>query len=99
MAHVLLFSTLTVSMAHAFNCSIPPIYVDMHKRAVHGTSAFEYGTFIGVGTAAQNQSLFPSIRFNETALTDIGYCNGNGTGFGCKDNTTGGFFEKSQSTR
>src|SRR4051812_16925327 len=81
--------------ALAFNCSVPPIYVDVHKRAVSGTNAFQYGSFMGVGSPAQNQSLWPSLRQNETAVADPNFCRGSQSP-GCGI-TTGGFFDASQS--
>ncbi|KAI9807237.1 MAG: hypothetical protein M1825_005955 [Sarcosagium campestre] len=86
------FLTFTV----AFDCTIQPIYIDIHKRAVHGTDDFEYGTFIGVGTPAQNQSLWVSLNHNETSVADQDYCN-HSTLANCSS-ATGGFFEPDQST-
>jgi hypothetical protein len=63
-----------VRVTLAFNCSTPPIYVDIHKRVVHGTDVFQYGSFIGVGTTAQNQSLWPSLSQNETTVANIDFC-------------------------
>ncbi|KAF2140240.1 uncharacterized protein K452DRAFT_230487 [Aplosporella prunicola CBS 121167] len=57
-----------------FNCSLGPIYVDMHKRAVHGTPVYQYGTFLGVGSPSQNQSLVPSLSHNEISVASIDYC-------------------------
>jgi hypothetical protein len=61
-------------IATAFNCTIPPIYVDIHKRLVHGTNVFQYGSFIGVGTPSQNHSLWPSLSQNETSFARSTYC-------------------------
>lgn len=74
----------------AFNCSIPPIYVDIHKRIVHGTDVFQYGSFIGVGTPAQNQSLWPSLRQNETSVAHVDYCE-NSNLQNCERSTRGNF--------
>lgn len=58
----------------ASNCSIPPIFVDMHNRAVDGGVTFQYGLFTGVGSAAsQNLSQWPSFH-NETTVGDLDYC-------------------------
>ncbi|KAE9991815.1 hypothetical protein EG327_010917 [Venturia inaequalis] len=58
----------------AANCSIKPVYVDIHKRVVNGTSAFPYGSFIGVGNPFQNQSIWPSLRRNETSFASSEFC-------------------------
>lgn len=84
-----------VHYALAFDCKILPVYVDIHKRAVHGTEVFEYGTFIGLGTPAQNQSLWPSLLQNETTIADIDFCQSNN--LTCL-NSTGGLFETDQSS-
>lgn len=80
----------------AFNCSVPPIYVDIHNRVVHGTNIFQWGSFMGVGSPDQNQSLFPSLRQNETSVADISYCDHSDLA-NC-DVSTGGNFDPSQST-
>ncbi|QDS68605.1 hypothetical protein FKW77_001142 [Venturia effusa] len=68
-----LFVSLVDSLLAA-NCSIKPVYVDIHKRAVNGTSAFPYGSFIGVGNPFQNQSIWPSLRRNETSFASSQFC-------------------------
>lgn len=97
----LLFSLSTVLLvvppAIAFNCSIPPIYVDIHKRAVHGTDVFQYGSFIGVGSPAQNQSLWPSLSQNETSVAYVDYCD-HSTLLDCRDSTRGDFDPSQSST-
>ncbi|KAI9822503.1 MAG: hypothetical protein M1827_000222 [Pycnora praestabilis] len=92
----LVLVTSLIGSVFAFNCSIPPVYVDIHKRAVHGTNDFEYGMFMGLGTPAQNQSLWLSLSSNETSVADVNFCQqGNITD--CPDGT-GGFFEPGLST-
>ncbi|TLD35477.1 acid protease [Venturia nashicola] len=71
-ATVLLMSL--VESILAANCSIPPVYVDIHKRVVNGTDAFPYGSFIGVGNPFQNQSIWPSLRRNETSFASSEFC-------------------------
>lgn len=52
-----------------------PIYVDIHDRTVDGaTEDFQYGAFIGVAVPYQNQSLWPSLRRNETSFAAKGFC-------------------------
>src|SRR5579862_6082029 len=70
----LLVLVLALEATWAFNCSIPPIYVDIHLRAVHGMTAFQYGSFVGAGTPAMNQSLWVSLRANETTVTSEEFC-------------------------
>ena len=102
MASLVLYLAATVLFAQstvAFNCSIPPIYVDIHKRAVHNSAVFQYGSFIGVGTSAQNQSLWPSLSQNHTSFTDRDYCNKNSTSLkNCPDSTGGFFIQQDSST-
>ncbi|KAH8731762.1 aspartic peptidase domain-containing protein [Phaeosphaeriaceae sp. PMI808] len=90
---IVLFTQSTV----AFNCSKKPIYVDIHKRAVHDSPVFQYGSFIGLGTPAQNQSLWPSLSQNHTSFASHGYCDENSTLKNC-DRSTGGFFNNQDST-
>ncbi|KAF2467883.1 acid protease [Lindgomyces ingoldianus] len=100
MASLLFYFSATVLFSQstvAFNCSKPPIYVDIHKRAVHGTDRFQYGSFIGVGSPAQNQSLWPSLSQNTTSFASSSYCNNNTTLKNCSV-STGGFFDVSLST-
>ncbi|CAI6298799.1 unnamed protein product [Periconia digitata] len=80
----------------AFNCSRPPVYVDIHKRAVHDSPVFQYGSFIGVGSPAQNHSLWPSLSQNHTSFASLSYCS-NSTLKDC-DRSTGGFFQPRDST-
>ena len=89
---VLCFVQLTFA---AFNCSIPPIYIDIHVREVQGTTTFEYGSFFAWGEQEQgrpqNQSLWPSFNDNETTVAGVDYCNGSDDP-ACANNTHG-FFE------
>jgi hypothetical protein len=71
-ALVLLFSLAQV--VYSFNCSIPPIYVDIHKRAVHDSDLKQYGLFVGLGTPSQNFSMWPSLVHNETAFASNDFC-------------------------
>ncbi|KAF2488357.1 acid protease [Lophium mytilinum] len=92
MASLLYFLSASVLFAQstAFNCSKAPIYVDIHKRAVHGTDVFQYGSFIGVGNPAQNQSLWPSLIRNHTVITDSHYCDHSSLS-NCAQSTRGNF--------
>lgn len=85
-------------IASATTCSsVQPIYVDIHKRAVSGSEELQYGSYVGLGSPAQNQSLWPSLRQNETTFaytdfclhSDIRHCT----------NRTGGTIDPVQSTR
>ena len=100
MASLIIYLSATVLFAQstvAFNCSKKPIYVDIHKRAVHDSPVFQYGSFIGLGTPAQNQSLWPSLAQNHTSFASHSYCNDNSTLKNC-DRSTGGFFNHQDST-
>lgn len=99
MTSLLYFSAavLFIQSTEAFNCSKKPIYVDIHKRAVHDSPIFQYGSFIGLGTPAQNQSLWPSIAQNYTSFASHDYCGDNSTLKDC-DKSTGGFFNTQDST-
>lgn len=100
------FASATVLFAQstvAFNCSTKPIYVDIHKRAVHDSPVFQYGSFIGVGTgettsatSAQNHSLWPSLSQNHMSFGALSYCD-KSTLSKCRE-STGGFFSSNQST-
>ncbi|KAI9684202.1 MAG: hypothetical protein M1829_003472 [Trizodia sp. TS-e1964] len=80
------------------DCSIPPIYVDIQPRAVHGSDRYMYGTFIGFGTPAQNESLWPSLVYNETSISSMTYClSGNGSACATGE-SLGGFFDPSASS-
>lgn len=100
MASLLFYLSASVLFAQstfAFNCSQPPIYVDIHKRAVRGTDVFQYGAFIGVGNPAQNQSLWPSLRQNQTAIASINYCDKSNL-TNCAQSTRGNFDPSSSTT-
>ncbi|CAO2647364.1 Nn.00g082860.m01.CDS01 [Neocucurbitaria sp. VM-36] len=100
MASLLVYLSVTVLFAQstvAFNCSKKPVYVDIHKRAVHDSPVFQYGSFIGLGTPAQNQSLWPSLAQNHTSFASHVYCKDNSTLKNC-DRSTGGFFNHQDST-
>ncbi len=57
------------------SCSIPPIYVDFHDRAVDGGVTFQYGLFTGIGSPiSQNLSQWPSLSHNETTVGGLDYC-------------------------
>jgi hypothetical protein len=90
-------SILFASSTVASDCSREPIYVDIHKRAVHNSPVFQYGSFIGLGTPPQNQSLWPSLAQNHTSLASQTFCNQNSTLKNC-DRSTGGFFDHNDST-
>jgi hypothetical protein len=96
MNFLLSLALLFIQTSWAFNCQISPVYVDIHLRAVHGTEDFEYGSFVGFGTPAQNQSLWPSITSNETSIADINFCQH--SKFPNCQNSTGGFFNIDQSS-
>ncbi|KAF2743545.1 acid protease [Sporormia fimetaria CBS 119925] len=99
MASLAVYLSATVLFAQstvAFDCSKKPIYVDIHRRAVHESSEFQYGSFIGVGTPAQNHSLWPSLSQNHTSFATLDYCN-NSTLRNC-DTSTGGRFTPQDST-
>jgi len=100
MASLLFYLSATVLFAQstvASNCTKKPIYVDIHKRAVHDSPVFQYGSFIGLGTPAQNQSLWPSLQQNHTSFASGEYCKDNTTLRNCF-NSTGGFFNPQDST-
>ncbi|KAL6706334.1 hypothetical protein ACN47E_005624 [Coniothyrium glycines] len=100
MSNLILYLSASVLFAQstaAFNCSKKPVYVDIHKRAVHDSPAFQYGSFIGLGTPAQNNSLWPSLAQNHTSFASSNYCKDNTTLQNC-DRSTGGFFAHQDST-
>jgi len=93
--HITTLAVLT-QLAAAFNCSIEPLYVDIHKRAVHGTPVFQWGSFIGIGSPAQNQSVWPSLTQNETTFAGSNFCASSNV-TNCPD-ATGGHFNIEDST-
>ncbi|KAH6638951.1 aspartic peptidase domain-containing protein [Boeremia exigua] len=96
-ASILSATVLFAQSTVAFNCSIKPIYVDIHKRVVHESTAFQYGSFIGVGTApAQNHSLWPSLSQNHMSFGALKYCE-NSKLANCTA-STGGFYDSNRST-
>ncbi|KIW99355.1 uncharacterized protein Z518_11343 [Rhinocladiella mackenziei CBS 650.93] len=59
----------------ANNCSIQPIYIDFHDRAVDGGVSTQYGLFTGIGfPTSQNLSQWPSLSNNETTVGSLDYC-------------------------
>ncbi|KAI1615321.1 aspartic peptidase domain-containing protein [Exophiala viscosa] len=66
---------LLASAVVANNCSIQPVYVDFHNRAVDGGITFQYGLFTGIGSPiSQNLSSWPSLSNNETSVGSLDYC-------------------------
>jgi hypothetical protein len=103
LAFVASAAVLFAQSTAAFNCSTKPIYVDIHKRAVHDSPVFQYGSFIGVGTgetasatSAQNHSLWPSLAQNHISFGARNYCQK--SSLAQCDVSTGGFFSSNQST-
>ena len=94
---ILLISAVSIDAASS--CSPSPIYVDIHLREVNGTSDFVYGSFIGVGTPIQNQSLWPSILYNETYFAADSFCNGVAAEWNCNASTAGGMIVVEKDTR
>ena len=88
---------LLVSSGAAFNCSAPPVFIDIHSRIVHGTPIFQYGSFIGVGSPGQNQSLVPSLRQNETSFAAVTFCDSSNLA-DCAQSTHGNFNPRDSST-
>ncbi|KIW92882.1 uncharacterized protein Z519_06731 [Cladophialophora bantiana CBS 173.52] len=76
MAAVLGAFLLFVSVVAAQNnCSIVPVYVDFHARAVDGGVNEQYGLFTGAGfPISQNMSHWPSFSNNETTVASLDYC-------------------------
>ena len=102
MASFVLYLSATVLFVQstvASNCTKKPIYVDIHKRAVHDSSVFQYGSFIGLGTPAQNQSLWPSLQQNHVSFASNNYCKDTNTTLKDCDTHTGGFFNDRDSDR
>jgi hypothetical protein len=91
MASILLTVLLLTALTSAQqSCNgLNPIYVDFHDRNVNNTETrIQYGLFIGVGTPFQNQSLWPSIRRNETTFSGPDYCGSNSSDL-CMQQTHG----------
>ncbi|KAF2422186.1 hypothetical protein EJ08DRAFT_565208, partial [Tothia fuscella] len=91
---LLLASLQTVALAA--NCSLSPIYNDIHRRTVHGSDVFQYGSFIGVGLPSQNQSIFVSLKLNETSFASSNFCQHSNL-TNCQT-STGGSVDYNQST-
>ncbi len=69
------FLLFVSAVAAQNNCSITPIYVDFHARAVDGGVSEQYGLFTGIGSpASQNLSQWPSFSHNETTVGGLEYC-------------------------
>ena len=79
-------SVCFIASTVAFNCSILPIYIDIHDRSVAASGIEEYGTFIGIGTPSQNQSFWPALSHNETTLAGTRFCS-QGSSSSCQDNS------------
>lgn len=91
MAAVLVAAILLISAALAQDScdGVQPVYVDFHDRNVNNSEhRIQYGLFIGVGTPFQNQSLWPSIRRNETTFSGPDFCDGSGLAT-CSEQTHG----------
>lgn len=88
--HALLALFSLAQVVSSFNCSIPPIYVDIHKRAVHDSEVMQYGLFVGLGTPSQNFSMWPSLVHNETTFASDDFCTSSSPPT-CVDNTHGEF--------
>lgn len=88
--HALLVVFSLAPVVYSFNCSIPPIYVDIHKRNVHESEFKQYGLFVGLGTPAQNFSMWPSLVHNETAFAFDDFCTPSSPS-DCLNNTHGRF--------
>lgn len=88
--HALLALFSLAQAVSSFNCSIPPIYVDIHNRSVHDSDIKQYGLFVGLGTPAQNFSMWPSLVHNETAFASNDFCTPSSPP-ACVDTTHGQF--------
>jgi hypothetical protein len=88
--HALLALFSLAQVASSFNCSIAPIYVDIHNRSVHGSELKQYGLFVGLGTPGQNFSMWPSLVHNETAFASGDFCTPSSPP-DCVNNTHGQF--------
>ena len=71
------FSLFFSIVAAQDRCSIGPIFVDFHVRAVDGGVNEQYGLFTGMGLpTSQNLSQWPSFSNNETTVASLDYCTG-----------------------
>ena len=90
--HCFVFALVSLTLSiqvESTSSLLPPVYIDIHKREVNGTTEFVYGSFIGIGNPHQNQSLWPSIVHNETYLTANSFCD-NVDSTQCNATITGG---------
>lgn len=78
------------------SCKGPPIYVDIHPRAVAGSNHFEYGAFMGLGHQIQRLSLWPSLGDEGLFVADVDFCSTSSSPE-CPTNTHG-FFNPEGST-
>lgn len=92
MASLILVLSLVSSVLAVNNCSITPLYIDIHNRPVNAGLNIQYGMFIGVGTPSQNLSLWPDFSRNETTLAGVDYCL-NTPDVNCGNETHGYFVE------
>jgi hypothetical protein len=74
------------------DCSIQPIYLDIHERSVEG--GLSYGAYINVGSPEQELSLWPSLELNETTLADNEFC----TNSFCSASSAHGLFDSAKSS-
>jgi hypothetical protein len=74
------------------DCSIQPIYLDIHERSVEG--GLTYGAYINVGCPEQELSLWPSLELNETTLADENFC----TNSFCSASSAHGLFHSGESS-
>lgn len=90
----LIYASLSASLVIA-DCSIPPIYLDVHAREVEGTdNAVSYGAYINIGSPVQQLSLWPSLEINETTLADVNFCSSSS----CSASSAHGLFDPAKSS-
>jgi hypothetical protein len=70
----LLWGLALARLALAFECRTPPIFVDLQRRQVGPGGPWHYGSSIGAGSPPQNQSVWPSLRYNDTSVAGVGFC-------------------------
>ena len=85
---ILLLLTYAAITLAANDCTTTPIFVDFHDRCVDNCFTVQYGLFIGFGTPFQNESLWPSLSYNETTLAGVDYCS-EGSSVTCENQTHG----------
>jgi hypothetical protein len=93
---LLLLGLALARLALTFECRMPPIYVDLQRRQVGAGGQWHYGISIGAGSPPQNQSVWPSLRQNDTSVAGVGLC-GNSTLQDC-DVKRGGDFDPARSS-